>query len=83
MGRDTLEQIDVARSLIDKYDVRINASVCPEDLHRVILLQDFAFVTTFGEMEDALASRKIASMLGVEGYVCFRLMPMIDSRLYV
>ena len=49
--RDTLEQIDVARGVIDKYP------------------DTFQLALTASDVETAIRSGKIASLLGVEGCV--------------
>lgn len=54
LSRDTLEQIDVARGVIDKY---------PEV---------FQLALTASDVETAIQSGRIASLLGVEGCVAWR-----------
>ena len=49
MRRDTLEQIDAARGVIDKY------------------ADTFQLALTASDVETAIRSGKIASLLGVEG----------------
>ena len=49
--RDTLEQIDIAKLMIARYD------------------DVFEFVTTAQGVRDAVRAGKVASLLGVEGWV--------------
>lgn len=70
--RDTLEQIDTARLLIEEYsDVSPLLFLAPRtpcaSLKKNRIHQTFELVSNAREWSDAMRRGKIASMLGVEG----------------
>lgn len=67
--RNTLEQIDVARLLIDKYPnvCLLSPLVCSD--RWLFRTKTFKFADSSDDIKIALAEGKIASLLGVEGCV--------------
>ena len=65
---DTLEQIDIAHALIEKYP-----KVCHGDIKSrnevmwIFSLQTFALATNTIDIRNTIAQGKIASLLGIEG----------------
>ena len=72
-NRDTLEQIDVSKLLIEKYpDVSIRPPVVPDDRSQSPLTgptKTFRLALGTRDIKSAIEDGKIASLIGVEGYV--------------
>jgi membrane dipeptidase len=67
-GRDTLEQIDVARLLIDNYpDVNIASLFVDLRSFLITKLQTFQLARDSEDIRSTVLQGKIASLLGVEG----------------
>lgn len=66
--RDTLEQIDVSRLLIEQYsEVTAEPDHLQTKIH--IFQQTFQWAPTAKDIRDSISNGKIAGLLGVEGYV--------------
>lgn len=64
--RDTLEQIDVAKGLIDRYD-KVGTTSWTPPFTTLTQFQTFKLATNALEVRLAIVEGKIASLLGVEG----------------
>lgn len=77
--RDTIEQVDVSKNLIEKYpDVSVSQKLNLPSLFLADMMgQTFQLAVSTNDIYSAITSGKIASLLGIEG--CVHSRPILDS----